>query len=324
METKKFDVSAFGEALIDFTQSGLNEDGVVMFAQNPGGAPGNVCVAINRLGGKSAFLGKVGTDMHGEFLKKTLADEGVNVTGLVMDPDVFTTLAFVSLNENNERSFSFARKTGADTRMKEDDLDLDTITASKIFHVGSLSLTDEPSRSATYAAVRAAREAGVLVSYDPNYRSTLWSSEEAAKEMMRTLISGADLMKISDEETALLTSHADPKEAAEFLLDQGVSLAAVTLGANGALLATKNAQVIVPGFKTEVADTTGAGDSFWGTLLLQVAQSGRNPGDLTEEELAAMGRRANAVASLTVSKKGAIPALPTAETVEEFLAAQKS
>lgn len=318
-----YELTAFGEILIDFTHSNPGEDGPALFAQNPGGAPGNVCVAINRLGGKSAFLGKVGEDMHGDLLRRTLEKENVSTKGLLNDPDSFTTLAFVSVDENGERSFSFARKPGADTRMAAEEIDLDEIRDGKIFHVGSLSLTHEPARSATIHALKSAQDFGKMISYDPNYRASLWNSEEEAIEAMRSLIPYAQIMKISDEETALLTGKADPKEAAQELIRQGVQIAAVTLGADGALIANKEGSRIVPGFRSEVADTNGAGDSFWGTMLYQIGVSGKKPEELTLDELAEMTRFANAAAALTCTKHGAIPALPTKKEVEDFLAAKK-
>ncbi|MEY8381071.1 carbohydrate kinase family protein [Ileibacterium valens] len=318
-----YEVTAFGEILIDFTHTNPEDDGPALFAQNPGGAPGNVCVAVNRLGGNSAFLGVVGEDMHGDLLRKTLENENVSTKGLLSHPQHFTTLAFVSVDKNGERSFSFARKPGADTQMRAEDLDLDEIKNGKIFHIGSLSLTHEPARSATLFGIEKAKEFGNKISYDPNYRASLWSSEEEAINAMRSLIPYADIMKISDEETKLLTGFKDPEEAARALIDQGVKIAAVTLGSEGALVANKEGISKVKGFKADVADTNGAGDSFWGTMLYQIAISDKNIDDLTLDELSAMLRIANAAASLTCRKHGAIPALPTMEDVTEFLKTQE-
>lgn len=315
----KYDVAAFGEILIDFTHTNPGEEGPALFAQNPGGAPGNVCVAVSRLGGTSSFLGKVGTDMHGDLLRKTLEDEGVSVKGLISDDDAFTTLAFVSVDDSGERSFSFARKPGADTLMRADELDRDEIADASIFHVGSLSLTHEPARTATLEALKLAKEAGDIISYDPNYRASLWPDQETAVKAMRSLIPYADLMKISDEETDLLTDFKDPEEAARSLIDQGVKVAAVTLGSEGSLVANKEGIRKVAGFKSKVADTNGAGDSFWGTLLFEIARSGKKPEDLTLDELEDMIRFANAAAAVTVTSHGAIPAMPTYEQVKERL-----
>ena len=199
-DLKTFDIASFGELLIDFTFQGISPNGQRLFAQNPGGAPANVLVSAQRLGARCAFLGKVGNDMHGCFLKQTLEQEKIDTKGLILDDRYFTTLAFVNINENGERSFSFARKPGADTQMQQQDINLDILKDTRIFHVGSLSLTDEPSRATTFYAVKYAKENGSLISYDPNYRAALWENEEIAQIRMRSLIPYADVMKISDEE----------------------------------------------------------------------------------------------------------------------------
>ena len=183
-----YDVTALGEVLIDFTEAGTSENGMSLFERNPGGAPANVLVALEHLGHDTAFIGKVGTDMHGVFLREVLEGERIDCTGLISDPDYFTTLAFVGLSPAGERTFSFARKPGADTQLAPEELAREVIASSKVFHVGSLSLTDEPVRSATHAAIKLAREAGCTLSYDPNYRANLWSSAEVATEHMRSIV----------------------------------------------------------------------------------------------------------------------------------------
>lgn len=319
-ENFMYDAAAFGEILIDFTDVGVNDRGIRLFAQNPGGAPGNVCVAMNRLGAKTAFLGKVGKDMHGALLKDTLDQEGVSTKGMVEDDSYFTTLAFVSVNPDGEREFSFARKPGADTQMRFEEMDLDEIDNAKIFHVGSLSLTDEPSKTATLKALAHAREKGIIISYDPNYRASLWPDEASAVEGMRSLIPFADVMKISDEETSLLTDHPEPEEAAKALLEKGVKIAAITLGADGALVASKEGSIRVPGFKPEtIGDTNGAGDSFWGAFLYCLSKADKPIEEISLEELKNNTRFANAVAACTVAKPGAIPAMPTMEEVQVFM-----
>ena len=309
-----FDVTALGEVLIDFTPYGVSEAGMALFEQNPGGAPANVLAAVSNLGQKPAFIGKVGDDMHGALLKDTLDRIGVDTSGMVVDPNYFTTLAFVSL-KNGERSFSFARKPGADTQLTSEEINLDVVRNTKIFHCGSLSLTDEPARSATFFAVKEAKEAGAVISYDPNYRALLWKSEEEAVKHMRSMIPYADIMKISDEETVLLSGKSDPKEAAEVLLDQGVDCVIVTLGKDGALLKTKQVEVQVKGKDRKPVDTTGAGDSFWGGILSRLALNNVKPADLTEAQAEEYLKFANAVAGLCVEKRGAIPAMPTLEQV---------
>ena len=209
--TARFDIAALGELLIDFTDRGLSDAGMRLFEQNPGGAPANMLAAAARLGERTAFIGKVGDDMHGRFLRDTLTAAGIDVTGLVLSPDVFTTLAFVALDDRGERHFSFARKPGADTCLRSDELPAPLLSSARVLHVGSLSLTDEPARSATFAAVEAAKRAGAVISYDPNYRAALWPDEAAAAAQMRSMVPYADVMKLSDEETLLLTGAAEPE-----------------------------------------------------------------------------------------------------------------
>lgn len=314
-----YDVAALGELLIDFTPSGTSEAGMRIFEQNPGGGPANVLAALAKLGMKTAFIGKVGDDMHGAFLKETMEQAHIDTKGLVIDPDVFTTLAFVSLNAQGERQFSFARKPGADTCLREEEVDLEILKKSKIFHVSSLSLTDEPSRSATLFALKKAREEGRIVSYDPNYRALLWKSRESAMKGMREALPFVDIMKLSDEETSLLTGYEAPEDAAKALFQQGISLIAVTLGKEGAYVYTKEGGAKAPGFVSKVTDTTGAGDSFWGGFLYQLVKSGKQPAEVTLEEAKNFARFGNAVASLCVEKRGGIPAMPTMEQVEARL-----
>ncbi len=314
-----FDVVTLGEILIDFTPCGKSAAGQRVFEQNSGGAPANVLASLCKCGKKTAFIGKVGKDMHGAFLKEVLVENGINAEGLVEDENVFTTLAFVALSDAGERSFSFARKPGADTCLTEAELKEDIIKDGKIFHIGSLSLTADPSKSTTIKALEVAKEAGCMISYDPNYRAPLWDSKEAAIEGMRSVVPYIDVMKISDEETALLTDVADPEGAARKLVEAGVPLVAVTLGAEGALVCTKEGSRVVPGFKANMVDTTGAGDSFWGGFLNKLLDSGKRPCDVTLEEAASFARFGNAVASLCVEKRGAIPAMPTPEEVEARL-----
>lgn len=313
-------VTALGEVLIDFTDAGTSVAGQKLFERNPGGAPANVLVALERLGLSTAFIGKVGTDMHGEFLKATMVANDINVEGLVSDPNYFTTLAFVALSENGERTFSFARKPGADTQLRPDELRRDIIEDSYVFHVGSLSLTDEPVRSATVAALDLAKAAGCFISYDPNYRDTLWSSPEEASRQMRSIVSYMDLIKISGEECELVAGVREPEEAAKVLLGQGAKVVCVTLDADGALVATREGTAVVPSFRVEAVDTTGAGDSFWGGFLCAFVDSKKRPEDVTLEDAKNFARFGNAVASLCVRKRGGIPAMPTLPEVEKVLA----
>ena len=316
---KTTDITALGELLIDFTQAGVSESGQLLFERNPGGAPANVLAAASRLGLSAAFIGKVGSDMHGEFLRDTLIDAGINTEGLIMSDEAFTTLAFVALGENGERSFSFARKPGADTLLHPAELPVELIRNSRVFHVGSLSLCAEPMRSATLVALHEARQAGCIISYDPNYRSALWQSEEEAKERMRSLLPYANMVKISDEEAELLSDHAEPEAAAAAILREGPDLVAVTLGAGGAYIALREGRCRVAGYKVAAVDTTGAGDAFWGAFIFAMLKSGRKPDELTADDAVRFAKFANAAAALCVSKRGAIPAMPTAAEVDKFI-----
>ncbi len=314
-----YDITVFGEILIDFTWQGVNAEGQTLFARNPGGAPANVAVSAGRLGARTAFLGKAGMDMHGEFLKSVLQKENVNTDGMILDPDYFTTLAFVNISDKGERTFSFARKPGADTRIMKEELNTDILDNTNIFHVGSLSLTDMPARETTFYAVKRAKSNGSIISYDPNYRASLWDSRETAMKHMRSLIPYIDVMKISDEETLLLTDKESPEEAAEELFKQGVKVVAVTLGSEGAYIYCREGGCRVDGFKSNVVDTNGAGDSFWGGFLYKLNNSGRRPCDLGLDELAGYASFGNAVASLCVEGRGAIPAMPDLSRVENRL-----
>lgn len=311
----KYDVVALGEILIDFTPYGKSQSGMEIFEQNPGGAPANVLVSAQNFGAKTAFIGKVGKDMQGEFLKETLGKYKVETKGLVVDEGAFTTLAFVNLSEKGERSFSFARKPGADTCLKKEEVDIDLIKNSKIFHFGSLSLTDEPAKSATIYSVEEAHKSGVIVSYDPNYRALLWKNKETAIKEMRSLIKYVDIMKISDEETTLLTGYEDPEKAGTELLNQGVSAVFITLGAEGALLKTKKFQIKVKGKSCNVVDTTGAGDCFWGSILYKLSKSNKKLCDLTEKDGREFLEFANGAAGICIERRGAIPAMPQLEEV---------
>lgn len=311
----RFDITALGELLIDFTDHGLSDTGMRLFERNPGGAPANVLAAAARLGRRTAFIGKVGADAHGQFLRRTLEEAGIDTAGLVTDGTVFTTLAFVELEKTGERHFSFARKPGADTCLCVSDLDIPRLRQTRVFHVGSLSMTDEPSHSATLAAVQAAKEAGAVISYDPNYRAALWPDEAAAAARMRELLPWVDVMKLSDEETRLLTDAAEPQAAAARLLEQGISCVAVTLGAEGALAATRDGMCRVPGFPAQVVDTTGAGDAFWGGFLHRLLALETSPASLTAAEAADCARWGNAAAALCITKRGGIPAMPAGDAV---------
>ncbi len=315
-------IVALGEILIDYTPMPKSAQGMQVFEQNPGGAVANVLAAAAKLGSQTAFIGKVGNDMQGMFLKETLETAGIDTTGLVVDDNFFTTMAFVSLNDNGERSFAFARKPGADTQLTSAEVQLEIIENTRIFHCGSLSLTDNPAREATLFALRQAKKAGVIVSYDPNYRAMLWKSPAHAQTHMRSVLDYVDMIKISDEETELLTDEKTPEKAALALVQRGIPLVMVTLGAEGVLVANREGCTHVPGFKAEAVDTTGAGDAFLGGFLHALLQSGKTkPGEVTLKEAAEFATFANCVAALCVEKRGAIPAMPTMEQVKNRIQA---
>jgi fructokinase len=311
------DIITLGELLIDMTQDGTDEQGNGRFTAYPGGAPANVAVAAARLGADTGFIGKVGDDSFGRSLAETLRKEGVNTDGLFVSDSVPTTMAIVSVDASGEREFSFYRNPGADTQLTteeavsviENDLPL-------ILHAGSLSMTTSPSREACEEALRFAKERGVIISYDPNYRAALWDTEENAVAMMKKLLPLADILKVSDEEMLMLTGTEDFEEGSLVLSEYGPRLVLVTLGSQGVFVRYGEYAEVVPGFRVKVADTNGAGDTFLGAMLAQIAgrsEKGDLLGGLDAETLRDYLTYANKAASLTCSRHGAIPAMPTAE-----------
>lgn len=305
------DVVALGEILIDFTPAGKNAQGINLLAQNPGGAPANVLAMVSRLGGKTAFIGKVGRDAFGTFLRSVLAERGIDVSGLRFDETAHTTLAFVHLNERGDRSFSFFRDPGADQMLTVKELPLELLDNCRVFHFGSVSLTHEPSRGATLFAAEYAKKQGKLISFDPNYRAMLWDSEEKALEQIKQGIAIADILKVSEEEAQLITGDADPAGASQKLLNMGPAFVLVSLGELGAYYRNHACSGHVPAYTVHAVDTTGAGDAFAGAFLWNVR-------DMMREELAFMSpvqaqeivRFANAAGALTTTGSGAIPAMP--------------
>ena len=309
------DVVALGELLIDFAAKSKDEAGYPTMAANPGGAPGNFLAALNAYGKKTAFLGKVGSDTFGHLLLGTLNGAGIETKGIVEDNSVFTTLAFVTFDENGDRSFSFARKPGADTQLTWEEIDKSLIDDARVFHFGTLSLTDEPVRTATQKAVAYAKERGKLITCDPNLRKPLWPSEDAAREQMLWSLRQADVVKISDNEVEFLW-NCTPEEGADKLLKEfGVSLAMVTLGPDGCLLKTKNASFLASCPKVHPIDTTGAGDIFGGSALSRLLELEKSIDALTEEDLAYIGRFAATAASLSTEVSGGIPSIPEKDAV---------
>ena len=320
---KKYDVVALGEILIDFTFAGTNADGKKLYEENPGGAPANCVSAVAKLGGKGAFIGMTGRDSFGEDMRRVFEEIHVDTSGMRYCDSQHTTLAFVSLDPNGERHFSFCRNPGADTQIRPEDLDEEMLKNARIFHIGSLSLTDEPAKSATLSAIDIVKKAGGLISYDPNYRANLWKGRSDAIDLMKSIFPLADTVKVSDEELALLFGEkTTPEEGGNMLLDLGVSLAMITLGPKGVFYSAKlpdgsriNGTVGCKSVK--VVDTTGAGDSFTGGMLYRLTRR-ENPLGFTKTELEKDLNFANTVASICVTRRGAIPALPTLSEVESF------
>lgn len=311
------DVTALGELLIDFTCLSTDETGYPTMAAHPGGAPANFLAALAGFGAKTALLGKVGADAFGKLLVKTLEQAGIETRGLVQSSGVFTTLAFVTLDDSGDREFSFARKPGADTRLTFDELDLGLIDGARVFHFGSLSLTDEPARTTTRRAVAYARERGKLVTYDPNLRKPLWKDLAEAREQLLWGLGQADVVKISDEEVEFLFGLS-PEEGAERILDEyGVKLVFVTCGAEGCAYRNRNASGRVPGLSgLTVMDTTGAGDIFGGSAVWALLQTGKAPEELGRGELERVTAFACASAGLSTTRAGGISSLFSLEEIK--------
>ena len=309
------DVVALGELLIDFATVSTDSDGYPTMAAHPGGAPANFLAALTKYGFQTALLGKVGTDTFGKLLTGTLQKAGIETRGLIATDDVFTTLAFVTFDQHGDRTFAFSRKPGADTCITFEELELSLIDEAKVFHFGTLSLTDEPARSATYQAVAYAKSKGKLITYDPNLRKPLWKDMDTCKEQLLWGLSQADVVKISDEEVEFLFG-CTPEEGADKLLNEfGVSLAMVTLGPKGAYLKNQNGSCYVNCPKVDPVDTTGAGDIFGGSAVSRLLKLGVAPNALTKEQMHAIGSFASTAASLSTEKSGGIPSIPPEEIV---------
>lgn len=310
------DVVALGELLIDFTCISADADGYPTMAAHPGGAPANYLAAVTKFGGKTAMLGKVGTDAFGKLLTGTLEKAGIDTRGLIATPDVFTTLAFVTLDETGNREFSFARKPGADTCIGTDEVRYDLLDETKVLHFGTLSLTDEPARSATYAAVEYCREHGKLISFDPNLRKPLWRDLEEAKKQMLWGLAHADVVKISDEEVEFLFGLDVQAGAAHILKEFGVKLVFVTCGPDGCWFDNGTARGMTPSLRDiKVLDTTGAGDIFGGSAMWKLLQTGKAPADLTEADLRDVTAFACTSAGMSTTRPGGISSVPEYEEV---------
>jgi len=321
--SKKYDVVALGELLIDFTENGMSKQGNPLLEANPGGAPCNVLAMLNKLGKKTAFIGKVGNDMFGNLLKSTIEEVGIESKGLVMDEDVHTTLAFVHTMKDGDRDFSFYRKPGADMMLTADEVDLDLIRDSKVFHFGSLSMTDPVCKKATAKALEEAKKAGAFITFDPNLREPLWESLEMAKKQIAYGMSLCDMLKISDNEITWFTGIDDYDKAVEFLKNKypNIRLLLLSMGKDGSRAFTASRSVNAEAFvRNDTVETTGAGDTFCGCVINYIVDCLNNNvsiEDLDEDSLYEMLRFANAAASLITTKKGALRVMPERSEVEE-------
>jgi len=292
---------------------------VSAFRPKPGGAPANVAVAAARLGARSAFIGKVGDEAFGHHLADILRQEGVDVRGMRFDREARTGMAFIAMPDENTAEFVFYRNPGADMRLQADELDRGLLQETRAFHFGSLSLGQEPSRSATMQAVKVAREAGALVSFDVNYRPTLWASPDEAYNQVMATIPHVDLLKVNETELALLAGSQDLDAASKVLLEMGPDLCVVTLGPDGSFFQIAGGGEHIPAFRVQTVDAVGCGDAFVAGMLYQLVVEADWRARLSPTRMRGILRYANAVGALTATKQGVIPALPTADQVHEFL-----
>ena len=315
---KKYDVIALGELLIDFTMNGQSEQGNNMFEACPGGAPCNVLALLNKMGKKTAFIGKVGKDQFGALLRDTITEAGIDASNLMVDENVNTTLAFVHTFPDGDREFSFYRNPGADMMLTADEVNPEVVKDTKVFHFGTLSMTHEGVREATKKAVETAKANGCLVSFDPNLRPPLWSSLDLAKEQMEYGFGKCDILKISDNEIQFVSGKEDYDEGIAYLQETyNIPLILLTMGKDGSRAYYKGMRVERPGFSVKAIETTGAGDTFCGSSLNYLVDHDFE--NLTEEQLGEILTFANAAAALVTTKKGAIKAMPVKEEVLELI-----
>ena len=319
MMYKEFDILALGEILIDFTHNGISNQGNGLFEANPGGAVSNVLAMMNKLGHSSAFMGKVGDDIFGKLLKRTLDELDINTEYMLVDKDVRTTLAFVANDETGERSFSFYRNPGADMMLKEEEVSEDVIKSTRIFHFGTLSMTHDGVREATKKALDIAKQEGVLISFDPNLRESLWSSLDLAKEQFDYGMRYCDVLKISDNEIQWFTGKENYDEGVKYLQDTyQIPLIFLTLGREGSRAYYKDMCVeAAPFIQQQTIETTGAGDTFFGTALHFILEKGLE--QLTKEDLQEILTFANAAASIITTRKGALKVMPSWDEIAELV-----
>lgn len=309
---------AFGELLIDVTPYGVSDKGYPVSEFNPGGAPANVAVALVNLNQSASFIGQVGDDHWGRFLKKVLEDKKVDTEGLILNKDYLTTLAMVNLAPNGERSFSFYRKNGADVMITMHDIFKKKIDEAELFHIGSVSMSDDPSRTTSFELLEYAKKQGKRISFDPNLRELLWADLNEAKHQILKGLAYADIVKVSEEELVFLTDEKDYAKACKRLADTyDIALILVTYGAKGCGFYTRGTLTDIEPFKVEAVDTTGAGDGFFGGFLSQIMAAWKPMSAYTHDELAAFCRFANACGAIATTKKGAIGSLATPASLAE-------
>lgn len=323
METRKYDVTALGELLIDFTENGDSAQGNPLMEANPGGAPCNVLAMLQKLGKKTAFIGKVGSDMFGNQLKKAVEEVGIDTRNLILDKKHHTTLAFVHTYPDGDRDFSFYRDPGADMMLTKDEVQKELIEDSRIFHFGTLSSTHEGVREATRHAIQLAKEAGCIITFDPNLRPPLWNSLENARREIEYGMGKCDVLKISDNEVEFLFGTTDYDKGAALIREKyNIPLVLITMGKDGSRAYYKNLKVeVAPFLQENTIETTGAGDTFCASALNYVLDHGLE--DLTAENLKELLTFANAAASLITTRKGALRVMPSKEEVLKFIASRQ-
>jgi len=315
-------VTALGELLIDFTSISNPDKANLCFEQNPGGAPANLAACISKLGGKTAFIGKVGKDMFGSFLSEVLNKHGIDTSGLKYSEEHNTTLAFVKCDNKGERSFTFYRNPGADTSLSSSEIEFKLIDSSKVFHFGSLSMTDEPAKTATLKALEYAKSKNLIISYDPNLRLALWKSKDHALKEIISVLSMVDILKVSEEELEFITGMGDNEKGTEFLFKKyKISLILVTRGDKGCYYRFGDITGSKPAFKNiKVIDTTGAGDAFLGGFLYYIISKGISKiDDIDKAMLERSIVFANAVAAICTTRRGGIPAMPSINEVNDLI-----
>ncbi len=323
MENKQYDVTALGELLIDFTENGESSQGNPLMEANPGGAPCNVLAMLQKLGKKTAFIGKVGSDMFGNQLKTAVEEVGIDTRNLIMDEKHHTTLAFVHTYPDGDRDFSFYRDPGADMMLTKEEVQKDLIASSRIFHFGTLSSTHEGVREATRHAIELAKEAGCIITFDPNLRPPLWEFLEDAKREIEYGLTKCDVLKISDNEVEFLFGTTDYDKGAALIREKyNIPLVLITMGKDGSRAYYKDLRVeAAPFLQENTIETTGAGDTFCASTLNYVLEHGLE--DLTEENLKELLTFANAAASLITTRKGALRVMPSREEVLAFIESRK-